>query len=140
MSVGREADSPGVDERGWFDTSPRVPAGFTQYVALTGEMAAFPGRRAVNIKEITDGTSNTLAIVELDKTTGVPWMAPRDIDWAGFHGIQSDSIEGRKQHVGGTNCAFADGSVKFLKGSIDRQTLYRLMTVNGGEVIPAEAY
>lgn len=74
----------GVDDRRWFDTSPNVPAGITQYVALTGEMAAFPGRRSLKIEDFADGTSNTIAIVELDKTTGVPWMAPRDIDWAGF--------------------------------------------------------
>ncbi len=131
---------PGVEAHDWFTPPAPVPAGITQYVALVGELSAFPGSRALKPEEIRDGTSNTLAVVELDTTTGVPWMAPRDIDWAGFFGILSDSTDGRKQHVSGTNAAFADGSVRFLKENLDRQTLYRLMTADGGETVSADAY
>ena len=49
--------------------------------------------------------------------------------WA-FHGL----------HPGGVNFAFADGSVKFLKESIDINTYRALGTRNLGEVVSADSY
>jgi prepilin-type processing-associated H-X9-DG protein len=113
----------------------------TPYVVLTGEETPFPGPRAMKSEEITDGTSNTMMVVELDMESGVPWMAPQDIDPAGFSRMLSVENQHRLQHPPGlANVAFADGSVKFLKKSIDRKTLRSLSTANGGETISADAY
>ena len=46
----------------------------------------------------------------------------------------------RSFHPGGTNFAFADGSVKFLKQTIGTQTYMALGTRAGGEVISADQY
>ena len=43
-------------------------------------------------------------------------------------------------HPGGTNFAFADGSVHFIKQSINRITLVQLATIAGGEVISSDQY
>jgi prepilin-type processing-associated H-X9-DG protein len=43
-------------------------------------------------------------------------------------------------HPGGCNFAFADGSVKFLKDSINTQVYWALGTRAGGEVISADSY
>ena len=43
-------------------------------------------------------------------------------------------------HSGGVNAAFCDGSVKFIKNSINRETWRALGTMNGGEVISSDAY
>jgi prepilin-type N-terminal cleavage/methylation domain-containing protein/prepilin-type processing-associated H-X9-DG protein len=43
-------------------------------------------------------------------------------------------------HPGGCNVLFGDGSVKFIKGSINLQTWWSLGTRNGGEVISADSY
>lgn len=43
-------------------------------------------------------------------------------------------------HPGGVNVLFADGSVKFLKDSINQQTWMSLGSRDGGEVISADAY
>lgn len=131
---------PGVDDdqRPW--TTARVPAGITQYAVISGEKTAFPGPRTIKAEEIQDGTSNTIAVVELDANSGVHWLEPRDIDPAGFYRILSADNERRKQHPGGLNVAAADGSVHFLKESIDRQTLRNLTTANGAEKIPSDAY
>ncbi len=48
----------------------------------------------------------------------------------GFHGL----------HPGGVNFAFADGSVKFIKNSINPQAYRALGTRNLGEVISADSY
>ena len=43
-------------------------------------------------------------------------------------------------HLGGVNCLFGDGSVRFIKGSINVVTLRGLITCKGGEVLSADAY
>ena len=43
-------------------------------------------------------------------------------------------------HPGGANFVFVDGSVHFLKGSINLQTYWALGTRNNGEVISADSY
>ena len=43
-------------------------------------------------------------------------------------------------HPGGANFLFADGSVKFLKNSINLATYCALGSRNGGEVVSADAY
>ena len=44
------------------------------------------------------------------------------------------------RHPGGVNEAFADGSVHFMKNSINLQSWWALGTRNGGEVIDASSY
>jgi len=46
----------------------------------------------------------------------------------------------RSFHPGGANFAFGDGSVKFLKQTVNTQTYMALGTRAGGEVISADAY
>ena len=41
----------------------------------------------------------------------------------------------RSQHTGGANFVFADGSVRFLRDSIDQTTFTWLGTRAGGEVV-----
>ena len=43
-------------------------------------------------------------------------------------------------HPGGVNAAFADGSVRFFKETVNRQTWTALGTRNSGEVVSADAY
>jgi len=44
------------------------------------------------------------------------------------------------RHSGGVNAAFADGSVRFIKDSINPSTWYALNTIGGGEVIGSDSY
>jgi prepilin-type processing-associated H-X9-DG protein len=50
------------------------------------------------------------------------------------------SYRASSNHPGGVNVLFGDGSVKFVKSSIARNTWWGLGTRNGGEVISADAY
>jgi len=49
------------------------------------------------------------------------------------------ALTARSYHPGGVNALFADGSVRFVKGSIAGATWRALGTVSGGEVISADA-
>jgi prepilin-type processing-associated H-X9-DG protein len=57
-------------------------------------------------------------------------------EWGGIVGI----ITATSGHPGGVNTGFADGSVKFIKDSINTQSWWALGTRNGGEVLSADAY
>ncbi len=46
----------------------------------------------------------------------------------------------RSMHPGGVNAAMADGSVRFVKNSINIWTWRALSTTHGGEVVSADAY
>jgi prepilin-type processing-associated H-X9-DG protein len=43
-------------------------------------------------------------------------------------------------HPGGVNVTLLDGSVRFIKSSINQQTWWALATRAGGEVISADSY
>ena len=46
----------------------------------------------------------------------------------------------RSRHPGGVDCLFGDGSVHFIKNSINGPTWIQLGSINGGEVISADQY
>ena len=66
----------------------------------------------------------------------------RDIKQLGLLKRASDGAyqNTSSNHPGGCNVLFGDGSVKFIKGSIDIKIWWGLGTRNGGEVISADSY
>jgi prepilin-type processing-associated H-X9-DG protein len=46
----------------------------------------------------------------------------------------------RSKHPGGVNVGFADGSVRFIKNSINLYTWRALASAAGGEVISSDSY
>ncbi|MEA2592539.1 MAG: hypothetical protein QOD62_2370, partial [Actinomycetota bacterium] len=59
---------------------------------------------------------------------------------AGCWPDSSFSVGAASAHSGGANVLMADGSVKFMKDSVNRNTWWGLGTRNGGEVISSDAY
>ena len=54
-------------------------------------------------------------------------------------GSYNDLLTASSNHSGGVNCGLADGSVKFIKDSINNQTWWALGSRNQGEVIDASS-
>ena len=50
------------------------------------------------------------------------------------------AITSRSYHPGGVNTLFGDGSVRFIKDSIDGSAWRSLGTISGGEVISSDAF
>ena len=50
------------------------------------------------------------------------------------------AITARSYHPGGVNALFGDGSVRFVKSTIDGNTWRALGTIRGGEVISSDSY
>ncbi len=103
--------------------SPAEP-GMTFYRGFAGKGTIFDPAvpQGVDIARITDGTSNTIAVVEAKEA--VPWTKPEgdlpfDADPQKPETLRTlrDPLGGH--HAGGFNALFCDGSVRFLKDSRD---------------------
>jgi prepilin-type N-terminal cleavage/methylation domain-containing protein/prepilin-type processing-associated H-X9-DG protein len=57
-------------------------------------------------------------------------------DWSD----SSNSQDAASAHSGGVNCLMADGSVKFIKNTVNRMTWWSLGTRAGNETISSDAY
>jgi prepilin-type N-terminal cleavage/methylation domain-containing protein/prepilin-type processing-associated H-X9-DG protein len=57
-------------------------------------------------------------------------------DWGRF----GDMIAASSNHPGGVNMLFADGSVRFVKSTVNYQAYYSIATIDNGEVLSADAY
>jgi prepilin-type N-terminal cleavage/methylation domain-containing protein/prepilin-type processing-associated H-X9-DG protein len=78
------------------------------------------------------------------KIQGGPNNEYEDLDINSFRekvgGPSYAAITSRSYHPGGVNSLFADGSVRFIKETIDGFTWRALGSVAGGEVVSADAY
>jgi prepilin-type N-terminal cleavage/methylation domain-containing protein/prepilin-type processing-associated H-X9-DG protein len=140
-------------ERGWIDPVGNYEGALTQ-------------NRMVRVADITDGTSNTLLMAEAAGrpklwragrlvpgfySDGAAWAAPGLLQGRGSapDGVVqpgpcaincTNHREVYSFHPGGANVLMADGSVHFLKASIDIRVFARLVTRAGGEVVSAGDY
>lgn len=111
--------------------SKKARDGYTSYVMPAHERTVCPGRRGITFKEITDGTSNTIMIVEVGDDQAVIWTKPEDLPV---------DLENPARGLGGLfkegfQFAMSDGSVQFISHSIDPNTLRRLLMRNDGEPV-----
>ena len=88
--------------------------------------------RAPRLRDIRDGASNAIMVVEADAEEAVVWTKPDDLP------IDPDNplrwLSGR--HEGGFNVVFCDGHVEFMKiKDIDGKKLQAMFTHDGGEPI-----
>jgi prepilin-type processing-associated H-X9-DG protein len=89
-----------------------------------------PGR-GVEIHEITDGTTNTILVLETKAL--VPWTKPDDLVWSKDLPLPTLA----SSHPVGANVLFADGTTRFLKRTNSATVFRSRFTINGGEVISA---
>jgi prepilin-type processing-associated H-X9-DG protein len=87
----------------------------------------------MKLSQITDGTSNTIMVIEAKEP--VIWTKPADLTLP-KEKTRMPSIGGLFKN--GTNAAFCDGSVHFLPRSLMPAQLRALVTPSGGEVIDFE--
>ncbi len=153
--AGMGSIDPGLERAGLIDPSggPRDPRGHTEGI--------FPINAAKRLADILDGSSQTILIAECAgrpkpwhagkqapglPLSGGPW-ASRNLLWC--RGASADGTafigpcainctndrEVYSFHPGGANTVFADGSVHFLKETLDIRNFARLVTYAGGEVV-----
>jgi prepilin-type processing-associated H-X9-DG protein len=102
------------------------PEGHTVYLAPYYEDTVW-NQDKPRFASIIDGTSNTIALFEVNDEHAVPWTKPEDLD---LHELDlMDCFRGN-----GSNVAFFDGSVRYFLPSIDPAVLKACVTSAGGEV------
>jgi hypothetical protein len=116
----------------------------TFYRAFSGKGTVFdpaaPG--GVGIERITDGTSNTIAVVEAKEA--VPWTKPGS-DLPFESDPKAERIRALRSKLGGHftggfSALFWDGSVHFIRDSTNPITLQALITRDGGEVVSSDSF
>jgi hypothetical protein len=111
------------------DTAHLHP-GRTRYLVPVGEKLAFPPQGGLKFKEFTDGTSKTILVVEADADHSVIWTKPDDIE-IDLNDPKRGLTDGKKP----INAASVDGAAHILPGEIEKETLRRMFTRNGGEPV-----
>jgi hypothetical protein len=112
--------------------SPTEPNGTTtsSYYVLVGETTMFPPMgEGAKFSEITDGTSNTIMIVESKRD--IPWTKPEDIAYA--PGQPLPPLGG--YHEGIIPVAFADGSAQVVRQETDQAILRRMIEKADGQPV-----
>lgn len=117
----------------------------TSYVAVVGPKTAWPGAEPTSTNDVSDGTCNTILVVEVVPGSGMPWMAPRDLSLEdALHGVDGDrefAIGSRHPRDGGLLwqpqpgawVAFADGTIHWLPRECPPDVLEALFSIDGGE-------
>jgi hypothetical protein len=119
-------------------TRPAKAKGHTYLRVFTGPNASFDPMRnrpgplsaGLRLSEFTDGTSNTLLVVEAAES--VPWTKPDELPF---------NEKGPLPKLGGTYpdrffALFADGSARTIPLKVPDEVLRALITPRGGEVVP----
>ncbi len=130
-------------------SQPDKVSGPTNYVGIAGvgkdaptlpktskKAGVFGYNRTTRIRDITDGTSNTVMVSEAAKNLG-PWAAGGESTIRAL--TKKPYINGPDGlggfHQGGCLMLMGDGSVHFISENIDPNTMEALSTIAGGEVI-----
>jgi hypothetical protein len=110
--------------------------GKTIYLVPVGKDAAFHGgpEGPRFPADFLDGTSQTIVLVEADDVHAVPWTKPEDLK------VDLEHPErGLGGHLpGGFLVGLADGSVRFLRSTISKETLRAAFTPAAGDILGSD--
>jgi hypothetical protein len=114
------------------DSAEMTAVGKTRFVAPLSDNSMFGHRGdSARIRDITDGTSNTLMVVQAATKNAVIWTKPDDLvlsqDRPLFEQIAGDAD-------GFTACS-CDGVAHYLNRNVTEEAMRSLVSMDGGEIV-----
>jgi len=111
--------------------NPSAPAkpGMAHYVALVGKGTLFEGNKSRSLAEITDGTTNTIMLVEVNPDRAVIWTKPDDLPFDPDRPLAGLG----KAHPGGFLVLLCDGSVRFVSETVDPRVFGWMAQIADGQ-------
>jgi len=106
----------------------------TTYLAVVTPESCLQPAKGRSLADITDGTRQTMMLIEVDEAHAVPWMQPLDADEQTVLAVGEDSD---LAHASGFNAAFVDGSVHFLAADVPADQRRAMISIAGsdGEIL-----
>lgn len=108
--------------------SPAADGHFTGIVAPSGKGYIMHDARPARMRDILDGTSNTIALVATD--TEIPWTKPVDLPITPE--LTVAKLCGDRETL---LVALADGSVRMLPKHVDAEDWQKMLTISGREPV-----
>jgi hypothetical protein len=108
-----------------------IKPGHTTFLAPVGEDTVAGQKEPVSIRMMTDGTTNTVMVVEVKPEWAVPWTAPDDYTFDPkdpARGLEVNSDDA-------VTTALGDGSVHFVRASIKPELWLWLFQKSDGKPI-----
>jgi hypothetical protein len=102
----------------------------TVYLAPQGPNTAMGGAKRIRFRDITDGTSQTIAVIETGPGRAIPWTKPDDLaidedDPVGSVGAERETFQ----------VVFCDGSVQSISAAISGDIFQWMIQINDGHPI-----
>jgi hypothetical protein len=111
--------------------SSQVEGGKTLYLGVVAPGGLFQPNKIRKLSEITDGTAQTLMVVEVDEDHAVPWACPTDATEPIIMGLKSSA---RPPHANVIPVVFADGSAATLSvRNLTDEQLKALISIAGND-------
>jgi hypothetical protein len=104
--------------------------------AVEKKLGMFGYERRTALKDVTDGLSNTIYVIQVSPTYPRPWLAGGGATTQGAP--ETKSVQPFVAQHGvkrGTYAVMADGSVRFFDASMSDEVFKAMCTIKGGEEI-----
>ncbi|MGV3607905.1 MAG: DUF1559 domain-containing protein [Planctomycetaceae bacterium] len=103
---------------------------FTSYFAITGAATMFAEGKKIGIRDIDDGTDNTIAVVEAKRQ--VPWTKPEDIPYSSDKPMPK--LGGWIED--GWYAGLASGRAEFVKKDVAAKKLKLMFQISDDRAVP----
>jgi hypothetical protein len=103
----------------------------TTFLVPHGRNLMFEDKRGIAIRDITDGLTHTILLIDVEDARAVEWTKPVDLPLEEINGAMGFST----RHGGKYLVGMANGSAYFLPTTMGAWSLWGLLTRNQGEVV-----